>query len=124
MWIIQRFDVSHLSLRIAFFARWWGSRDFRDRNFYTAQGLSRMISASENSYWSKKRANPLKKLKGFTQVAVKTVRMAHHHHQWLCLAAWDQTFVRCFPVLARLLALVRRYHQVARCSLVPGCRSR
>ena len=93
-------------------------------SFYRACALSRKIFASENSYWSKKKGEPPQKLKGFTGVRSRIVKMVHHHHQWLCLAAWDQTFVRCYSVLARLLALVRRHHQVARCSWVPGCRSR
>ena len=43
MWIIQRFDgdVSRLSTRIAFLARWWGSSGFRGRNFlYSAMIFS------------------------------------------------------------------------------------
>ena len=82
----------------------------------------------------KKKANPLE-VERIHPVCGQDFKMAHHHHQWQgSHSSVVQTFVLCYsfparfsPVLIRLLArlaLVLRCHQVARCSWVPGCRSR
>ena len=94
---------------------------------YTAQGLSRMISASETPIGQKKKGEPPQKTEGIHRCCGQDFKMAHHQQQQ-SHSSVGQTFVLCYSVLirllARLLALVRRYHQVARCSWVPGCRSR
>ena len=94
--------------------------------FYKSCALSKMLFASETPIGQKKGRTPSKN-EGIHRCCGQDFKMAHQQQQQ-SHSSVGQTFVLCYSVLirllARLLALVRRYHQVARCSLVPGCRSR